>query len=411
VPSPHHRSLHRALVALLLTCFGCGPTAVSGLPDAGAPASIERAAGEAQQAAAGTALAELPTVRVRDESGRPVEGATVTFTVTGGSGWVSAATVATDATGRASTTWYLGPRAGDAQRLGASVGGALTADFAATATSLEPGTTYHGAHGYVEFTAGALPLIVSAPHGGALRPEALRDRTGGTHARDTNTEELAREIAAAFTEQTGAAPHTVIVRLHRIKVDANREIVEAAEGGVGAERAWREYHSFLEAARAHVQAAHGRGLYIDLHGHGHAIPRLELGYLLSAAELNQDDGALNGAPLVLKSSLRSLAGASSTPHAELVRGPTSLGTLFEQRGFPAVPSSAQRGPGQAPYFSGGYNTRRYGSAAGGATDGVQIEANMTGVRDTQANRRAFALALVDVMDAFFTAHFGRRLTP
>jgi hypothetical protein len=112
---------------------------------------------------------------------------------------------------------------------------------------------------------------------------------------------------------------------------------------------------------------------VDLHGHGHAIQRLELGYLLSAAELARDEPTLECSALVRASSRRTLVETSPLSHASLLRGPASLDTLFEAAGFPAVPSTAQPHPGEAPYFTGGHNTRRHGSRDGGPIDDVQIE--------------------------------------
>jgi hypothetical protein len=404
---------HIALLAgLLLLACGSGSTPTPPVID-GTPTSITVVSGSGGNATVATAPSVRQVVRVTDAAGRAVAGATVTFTVTAGGGWVSDASATTDASGQAGTAWYMGPRPGVAQAMSATAANGLQATFTATADPLVPGTTYYGAEQYVEFTAGTLPLVVSAPHGGTLQPATIPNRSGpnATTVRDANTEVLAEDIANAFAARTVGAPHTIIVRLHRIKMDANREIVEAAEGNRTAERTWREYHAFIEAALDQVATAHGRGFYIDLHGHGHTIQRLELGYMLSASDLAGDDAALNSSAMVQKSSIRTLATAGLATHAELLRGPASMGTLFEGIGYPAVPSTPQPHPGADPYFSGGYNTGRHGSRSGGVVDGVQIEANMQGVRDNATNRQAFASALVDVMAPYFITHYGIAIMP
>jgi adhesin/invasin len=71
-------------------------------------------------ASVGRVLAPQPSVTITDAHDNPIAGATVTFTPTGGT--VSAATVKTDATGRASTKWTLGPKVGP-QTLTATVKG------------------------------------------------------------------------------------------------------------------------------------------------------------------------------------------------------------------------------------------------------------------------------------------------
>jgi hypothetical protein len=390
------------LVVLLACGGGGGESPID--PVAGAPATITHAGtGELQGPVAGMTTTE-PAVVVLDGGGRPVANVPVTFSVTGGGGWVSAATVTTDASGRAATAWYMGPQPGAASITAAT--GALSISITATAEPLVAGRSYFGANSWVELIPGELPIIVSAPHGGAIEPDNIPTRTGNvTTVTDAFTEELAREIGSVFRSEIGRAPTVVIMRLHRRKIDANREIVEAAQGNAAAERAWREYHGFIEAARAAIVDGQREGFYIDLHGHGHPIARLELGYTLSANDLKQSDQALDAALMVQKSSIRARVAASGTPHSQLLRGPTGLGTLFELHGFPSVPSAAQPHPGDDPYFTGGYNTNRHSSRDGNLISGVQIEANRPGVRDTPENRRRFAAALLNVLRDWHPALF------
>src|SRR5687767_711248 len=88
----------------------------------------------------------------------------------------------------------------------------------------KPGQTHFGENQYIEYLVGNLPVILSAPHGGRERPTEIPDREQGTFAFDTNTQELARAVAEELHERTGGWPHLIICRLHRRKVDCNREI-------------------------------------------------------------------------------------------------------------------------------------------------------------------------------------------
>jgi hypothetical protein len=389
-----------ALGVVLAGCNADAPAAPAG------PDELVRVTGDAQQAA--TAMPVNPVVALRDAAGNPIVNTEVRFSVVAGDGFVFPETATTDAAGIATTYWYMGPRPG-AARLRVTHA-SLSTEFTATATSFIDGRIYRGTNDYVELLAGTLPLIISAPHGGQLRPASIPDRSSSTATtvRDTNTEELAREIYIRFMTRLGAAPTVVITRLHREKIDTNREIVEATEGNPIAQRTWYEWHALIAAAQAQVLSTRGRGFYIDLHGHGHAIPRLELGYLLTASQLAESDAALNA--LATSSSIRTLATTGTRTLAQLVRGPTSLGTLFETAGFPAVPGTTQPSPGADPYFNGGYNTALYGSRAGGTIDGVQIESHFEGVRNDDTSRRRFADALVDVMTAYFQQNYGMSLT-
>jgi hypothetical protein len=118
------------------------------------------------------------------------------------------------------------------------------------AEDLGPGKSVFGQHNFIEYSLGELPLIIAAPHGGRLTPGEIPDRTSGVRDIDANTQELARTIAAVVHEQTGKHIHLVICRLHRSKLDANRDLPEASQGNAQAEKAWREHHDFIGQACA-----------------------------------------------------------------------------------------------------------------------------------------------------------------
>ena len=267
------------------------------------------------------------------------------------------------------------------------------------------------AAGWVEYTIGDAPLIISAPHGGLLAPSSLPDRScsGCVTVNDDNIQDLARRVATQFKDRTGRRPHLVINLLRRAKLDANRDVVEATGGNAALTATWSAYHGYLESARSRITAAQGRGLLLDLHGHGHANPRLELGYLMSATSLRLSDQALGASNAIVSSSIGrlSLDAVDRASSAELLRGPTSMGALFVRYGYPAVPSPSDVAPAaNEEYFNGGYTTQRHGSSNGGPVDAVQIEANRVGVRDTPENRDRFAAAIVSVALEYLGRHYG-----
>jgi hypothetical protein len=269
-----------------------------------------------------------------------------------------------------------------------------------------PGQTYFGRNDYVEYMAGDLPIVLSAPHGGYLKPAEIPDRTWGITGQDRRTQELARAISDAIHERTGHYAHIIICHLHRSKLDANREIVEAAQGNSHARQTWSEYHDFIDSAKQAAAMSYGRGFYMDLHGHGHEFQRLELGYLLSSSDLSLTDEQLEQAVYIDRSSIRTLALEADVGFAALLRGSTSLGGLLAERGIPGVPSPTYPNPGGQPYYNGGYNTRRHGSRDGGPISGVQIEAHWSGVRDSDANREEFAVALAESLELYIEQHFN-----
>lgn len=274
------------------------------------------------------------------------------------------------------------------------------------------GRSYFGTDRYVEYVAGDLPIVLTAPHGGRLQPETLPRRTQGVVTMDTNTQELARALVAELNRQAKGQTHLIVSHLHRSRLDPNREIKEAAQGSAGAERAWREFHTAIEEAIAAAVARHGFAFLIDLHGHAHPIARLELGYALNAAQLNRSDADFDAAGLIAISTLRDLHARRGGSAAQLLRGPRSLGTLLAERGLRAVPGAAEPQPGAGPFFSGGYIVHRHAAAADTPqVDGLQIECPRPGVRDTEENRARFARITAEALLVFLREQYGHESGP
>ena len=103
---------------------------------AAAASSIVADSGGAQAGLAGALLGQPFVVRVLDAFSNPVPNVTVTWAVTAGGGSLTATTSTTDVNGRARVTLTLG--ATGANTVSASVGGAGTVSFTATAVSAGP---------------------------------------------------------------------------------------------------------------------------------------------------------------------------------------------------------------------------------------------------------------------------------
>ena len=280
---------------------------------------------------------------------------------------------------------------------------------------------------YIEYIPGNLPIIISAPHGGVKQSgqtiggtfypdndSTLTDRSCGTNERDDNTEILVREIQAEIFALTGCYAHVIINNLHRSKLDPNRSSSEATCGDTDALDHWNAWHSFIDQASTSVEANWGKGLYIDLHGQSHTIPRIEIGYNITASQLNS--GNLNSTTNIDRSTIKSLVSnnLNNLTHEQLIRGSNSLGELFQDApavfynanvnpgcgvtsGYRAVPSNSDYGntscddttPHSNPYFDGNYyNNRRHGSGNGSGTNAGSNDGggNVDGIM-TEVNRR------------------------
>ena len=270
------------------------------------------------------------------------------------------------------------------------------------------GNTYNGYNNLVQYVYGNLPIIITAPHGG-LQTGGLPDRACANivTTTDANTDQLALAVQAKLTALFGKVPHLVVCNLKRSKIDVNRPLDEGTCNNATAAISWNDYHNFISAARNTVLQQYGKGLLIDLHGHGHTIQRVELGYNLSASQLANTDAYLNGSTPIAGSTIRSLVGNNLTgqTHAHLIRGPFSFGTYLQASGYPAVPSVSIPNPGTEPYFSGGYTVETWGSKDGGTLDAIQIESNYTGLRDNSVNINNYATALANSIKAFIEKHY------
>jgi len=276
-----------------------------------------------------------------------------------------------------------------------------------------PGEVYRGLNNYTEYIAGNLPLIITAPHGGTDPASALPNRTYGTTSTDLNTAELSRAIRTACSNSYGRWPHVIICRVPRTKIDCNREIVEGAQGVAATEAVWNEYHNLIRMAKEAVTSSHGRGLLIDVHGHGHTLQRIELGYNLTTSTLNQSSFTTADKN---SSCIRELANRTRVTFQELLRGSLSLGTFLTTRGYPSIPSLTDPNPGKTngtdnDYFSGGYTVEIHGTMSPntGTINAIQMECNFTGVRDSNESRAAFAAELVSALEEYFPLHVGMKL--
>jgi hypothetical protein len=279
----------------------------------------------------------------------------------------------------------------------------------AWAQDFTPGQSYYGANNYTEYKAGNLPLIISVPHGGELKPDGISDRSCSQCViiNDAYTQELGNQLFQAIKELTGCYPHLIINRLHRSKMDANRDIAEAALGDPEAEEAWIDFQRFIDTAKFQVAQQFKKGLFIDLHGHAHDIQRIEWGYLLSRNELQSPDDQLDRAAFINQTSIKNLV--NNNPEqlslSELIRGELSLGTLTAEKGFAGVPSGQDPYPDDGEsYFSGGYNTRRHGSIEQGPIDGVQVECHRN-IRFREGLRQTFADRFADVLIQYLQLHY------
>jgi len=120
--------------------------------------TISLVSGGDQIGLVGTALSEQLVVKVSDQSGAPMQGATVAFAAADGGGSVSPASATTDASGLARSTWTLGASEGAQSAQASSTGlSGSPISFSATGatlalSSISPDTLVEGAEATITGT-------------------------------------------------------------------------------------------------------------------------------------------------------------------------------------------------------------------------------------------------------------------
>lgn len=284
----------------------------------------------------------------------------------------------------------------------------LRVGSAASEHPYEFGQSYFGRNQYVEYQPGNIPLVLVSPHDGGLQPGEIPPRTWGTTARDLNLHLLTLAAADEIMNRTGRRPHVVLSHLHRTRLDPNRAILEAAQENIHAEQTWSEYHeTFIPDAMDAAIADAGFAFLIDMHGHSHPIARLELDFLLGPTELNRDDDTLNLPGYIWQSGLRQAALRNpETPFSQLIRGQSSLGTLYNDHGVPAWPSAQFPVIGDNPFFNNGFTPRTHaGRERNRPTAAMMIEHHRA-VRMEAPARAEYAAAFAGVIQRFMAQWFG-----
>ncbi len=246
---------------------------------------------------------------------------------------------------------------------------------------------------------GNMPLVISVPHGGGIAPDSIATRAcpGITTVTDSYTIELAKAIDSVFMADYKMHPSLVITYLKRSKLDQNRPLPEANCNNEQTVAIWNRFHNSIDTALQLTSKQWPQSLYIDLHGHGHANQRLELGYLLT------DDELRNPATILpAKTSIASLIASTKMSAEDLLTGKNAFGTIIAAKGIPAVPSMQDKAPtATESYFDGGYNTKRYTSTSTYSNVfGWQIESNKD-VRFSASQRSIYAKALAGAVMEYY----------
>ena len=276
-----------------------------------------------------------------------------------------------------------------------------------------PGDIITDSQGYISYRVGNTPIIITVPHDGTLTPSTFPDRTGSS-VRAENTRKVAEQFAYFFNANSnGLYPHIIYNNISRSKLDPDLNQMDGAQGNSYANLSYGTYHSFLQTAIDSVEAYFDAGILLNLVEHNHSNQKVELGYLLSASDLDLTNLQLNS--YSAQSSVSQIADISTSSFAEVIRGYNSLGTLIVGRSytsndvtysFEAVPTLDNPTIGSTDYSSGGYTIAQYGSSNGGKINGIDVATPFAGFRDNANAYRALAVILEESVKIFYQENLG-----
>ena len=174
---------------------------------AGAPANLTKAAGDAQTGPVGQALGTELAVRVADQFDNPISGATVTWNVVSGGGSVSPSSSQTGADGVARTRWTLGGSLAGQQVAAFVSGVAASVTFGATGApgavatiTLEPTSALIGVGATRQFVATMKDAFTNAITGRAVTWTSSDNSIATVDANG-----LARGVGAGAAQITASA--------------------------------------------------------------------------------------------------------------------------------------------------------------------------------------------------------------
>ncbi|MBD3196980.1 MAG: hypothetical protein GF317_18145 [Candidatus Lokiarchaeota archaeon] len=126
---------------------------------------------------------------------------------------------------------------------------------------------------YISYQAGNVPLILSIPHGGTIKPKEILDRERGITGIDKGTIKIGTLLAEYLSKystshlESQITPYYVIAKIARKKIDFNRKLKEACNHSSEiAKEIYKFYHQKLRTFIDKSLKTHKRSLLIDIHG-------------------------------------------------------------------------------------------------------------------------------------------------
>ena len=121
---------------------------------------------------------------------------------------------------------------------------------------------------YFEIGTGSVPIILSCPHGGLLKPEIIPNRSNGVTLSDKKTYVISKEIIKKL-EIRDVNIYYILSKIHRSKIDFNRPPrgnIAFVESSIDAQKIHILYHSYISKFSQDCISKYNKCLFIDFHG-------------------------------------------------------------------------------------------------------------------------------------------------
>ena len=231
---------------------------------------------------------------------------------------------------------------------------------------------------YLRYGSGNTNLLITAPHGGNVKPIFFPSRKNGVLVTDTYTRRLTERLIEVLGDNN--RPYYMIADIHRSKVDLNRNKETCCEHKRAVE-IWNQWDYVMTRYVNHMKNKYGKGLYLDIHSHNDS-DEFHLGYGLYSKDLMR----LRNNQKVTGSTMDSLG----SPR-RLIFGKFSFQCTLENNLFDVF-----KPDGKTYFFSGGRNIKVFSGEGIGA---IQIECPVSMLK-TKSDRNEVAHILAIAIHEF-----------
>ena len=121
---------------------------------------------------------------------------------------------------------------------------------------------------YFEIGTGSVPIILSCPHGGLLKPEFIPNRSNGVTLSDQKTYVISKEIIKELKSKN-VDIYYLLSKIHRSKIDFNRPPRGNSafeDSSIEGQKIHYLYHDYISKFSQECISKYNKCLFIDFHG-------------------------------------------------------------------------------------------------------------------------------------------------